>query len=252
MLFHRGWQVYLRQRRETRRARDQIERLRVTQPELWIQSPTPLVTVRIATYNRGRLVAERAIASAQAQSHANIEILVVGDHCDQATADAVMSVRDDRIRFVNLEKRGDYPTQPERRWMVAGEAPMNHALTIAEGAWLAPLDDDDEFTPDHVEALLDACRSRQLDFAYGIANMEMSEGVWAPTGSWPLRQGQIIHAAVLYSMALRTMRHDIDSWRLHEPGDWNLWHRMRDAGVRMGFVDQVVTRHFLEARHLLT
>jgi hypothetical protein len=125
---------------------------------------------------------------------------------------------------------------------------MNHALTIATGDWLAPLDDDDEFTPDHVEVLLDACRTRQLEFAYGVANMELSDGEWVPVGAWPLREGRIVHASVLYSMSLRMLHHDVESWRLYEPGDWNLWHRMRDAGVRMGFVDHIVARHYRERR----
>jgi len=36
-----------------------------------------------------------------------------------------------------------------------------------------------------------------------------------------------------------------------EPNDWNLWRRMEEAGVRMGFVDHVVFRHYMEGRHRL-
>jgi glycosyltransferase involved in cell wall biosynthesis len=125
---------------------------------------------------------------------------------------------------------------------------MNRALEIFRGDWIAPLDDDDEFTSDHVEALLDACRSHDLEFAYGIAEMEVHPGSWEQVGSWPLRYGQIVHAAVLYNAQLRGFRHSIDAWRVHEPGDWNLWHRMRDAGVKMGFVPRIVCRHYLQAR----
>jgi hypothetical protein len=85
---------------------------------------------------------------------------------------------------------------------------------------------------------------------YGVADMETSPGQWEPVGSAPLRRGQIIHSAVLYSARLRMIRHDIESWRLEEAGDWNLWHRMRDAGARIGFLDHVVTRHHLEQREL--
>ncbi len=189
LLRYGGWRVWLRQRSEARRVRRELPEMRAVRPDIWLQGKPPLVTVRIATYDRGRLVAERAIASAQAQTHQNLEILVVGDHCDQATEDAVLSVADKRLRFVNLPVRGAYPSRPEHRWMVAGEAPMNHALDIAAGEWLAPLDDDDEFTPDHVEALLDACLTGSLDFAFGVADMEISEGEWTRVGNWPLREG---------------------------------------------------------------
>lgn len=248
ILFDGGWRVLQAERTEKVAMTSVLaERSRgaATSPQ------GPLVTVRIATYNRGRLVAERAIASALAQTHTNIEVVVVGDHCDADTERAVREVRDPRVRFENMPIRGAYPDDPMFRWMVAGSAPMNRALALARGDWLAPLDDDDEFTPDHIEVLLDACLSRSLDVAYGIADMEVCPGAWEPVGSWPPEPGKIIHASVLYSLALRPMEHSIDSWRLNEPGDWNLWRRMIAAGARFGFVDRVVVRHYLEYRDVL-
>src|SRR3954452_19677248 len=138
----------------------------------------PLVTVRIATYNRGPLVAERAIASALAQTYEHIEVLVVGDSCDEATERAVRSVRDARLRFVNLPARGLYPAHRRHRWMVAGTVPMNAAVTLARGAWIAPCDDDDELTDDHVEVLLAAARGRRLEFVYSKADWEILPGSW--------------------------------------------------------------------------
>lgn len=242
--------VWFRQRREVAQARTRLAVIRVEDPVVWIPSQPPLVTIRIATYDRGAMVRDRAIASALDQTYRNIEVVVVGDHCDAVTEAAVRSVHDPRIRFENMAERGRYPADPRYRWMVAGSAPMNRALDLAAGEWVAPLDDDDEFLPDHVDVLLDACRSRGLELAYGVAEMEVEPGVWELRGSAPLREGEIVHAAVLFRHALGFIRHDIESWRLYEPADWNVWHRMRDAGVRVGFVDRVVTRHFLERREL--
>ncbi len=211
----------------------------------------PLVTVRIATYNRGRLVAERALASAIAQTYDNLEILVVGDCCDEATANAVLSVDDPRIKFVNLPERGRYPADAELRWMVAGSTPMNHGVELARGEWIAPLDDDDEFTPDHVEVLLRECLARDLDFAWGIAESERSNGTWAHQGAPSLQRGNICHSAVFYHRRIAAIRHDLDAWRLDEPGDWNLWSRFARAGAAMGFVDRVVTRHYEERREVV-
>ena len=53
---------------------------------------------------------------------------------------------------------------------------MNRALDLVKGDWIAPLDDDDEFTDDHIEVLLAATRDQGLEFAYGIAEMEDAEG----------------------------------------------------------------------------
>jgi len=206
----------------------------------------PLVTVRIATYNRGPIVAERAISSAIRQTYKRLEILVIGDHCDTATEQAVRSVRDPRVRFINLAERGLYPTDPMLRWMVAGATPMNAALMIAQGAWIAPCDDDDEITDNHVELLLHEARRRRLEFVWSKAAMEIEAGTWAEVGRVPLAWGGITHGSVLYAGALRFFRHNENSWKLAEPGDWNLWRRMKAAGVKMGFVNQVTYRHYLE------
>jgi hypothetical protein len=45
---------------------------------------------------------------------------------------------------------------------------------------------------------------------------------------------------------LAFFRYDVDSWRYGEPADWNMWRRMMEAGVRVGFVDRIVGRHHLE------
>jgi glycosyltransferase involved in cell wall biosynthesis len=208
--------------------------------------PEPLVTVRIATYNRGPLVAERAIASSLRQSYERLEILVVGDHCDEATERAVSGVKDERLRFVNLPVRGSYPTDPTRRWMVAGAAPMNLGLVLAEGKWIAPCDDDDELTEDHVEILLAKARNSGVEFIWSQAEAEQSPGVWQVLGSEPLAQGRISHGTVLYSSHLRHFRHSMTSWKMDEPADWNMWRRMARAGVRMGFLPRVTYRHYLE------
>ena len=112
-LFYRGAALvldagFLEALRETREVRASRARLTDLRREGAVSPPgaNPLVTVRIATYNRGPLVAKRAIASALAQTYSNLEILVVGDHCDEATEAAVRSVDDPRIVFHNLPKRG--------------------------------------------------------------------------------------------------------------------------------------------------
>ncbi len=230
--------------------RETLERLRGGRDVCWTEESTldPLVTIRIPTFNRGRLAVERSIASALAQTYGNIEIVVVGDGATPETVDAVTSVRDPRLRFENLP-RPTYPADPERRWQVAGTYATNHGLELARGAWIAPLDDDDEFTPDHVEVLLAVALEHRLELVYGQSLMEMSDGTWGLVGSWPPAQGAFCHGSVLYAADLKFFRYDPDAWRLNEPGDWNMWRRMLEAGVRMGRVEHVVYRHYAEARH---
>lgn len=204
------------------------------------------MTVRIATYNRARILLERTLPTVLSQTYRNLEILIVGDHCTDDTAERVAAVGDPRIRFINLPERGRYPAAGFARWCVAGAAPMNFALTEAKGEWLAPLDDDDEFTLDHVQVMLDACRERRLEMCWGIARMMLETNEWRDVGAPRLRRDHVCHSAVFYWTGLRFLRHEWNCWKMGEPGDWNLWRRMKWSGVRTGFVNQRVAVHHAE------
>ncbi|MHB8780407.1 MAG: glycosyltransferase family 2 protein [Candidatus Geothermincolia bacterium] len=206
----------------------------------------PLVSVRIPTFNRSALLIERAVKSILAQTYQSFEIVVVGDHCTDDTGERLAALNDPRIRFTNLAKRGVYPTKPELRWLVAGLDAANIGIRLSRGEWLTHLDDDDEFTPDHIERLLEACYENDYEFVYGVMEMEKKDGTWERLGAWPPRCGSICHGAILYSARLQHFEYTIDSWKVNRPADWNLWNRMKRAGVRMGFVDAVVGRHYRE------
>jgi hypothetical protein len=209
----------------------------------------PLVSVVIPTYSRGRILAERSLASVLAQTYRNIEVVVVGDHATDETLEAIRVVDDPRVRFENLPERSPYPADPEAAWMCVGSRPYNRAVDLARGQWIAPHADDDEFTPDHVETLLSVALEHRLEFVYGDSWMETAEGPWVRLGEWPPKLAGFCAGAVLYASPLRYMGLDDQCWRENEPNDWNLWRRMLDAGVRAGHVDKIVFRHYVEARH---
>ena len=115
----------------------------------------PLVTIRIPTYVRSGLLVERALRSIARQTHQNFEVIVVGDGCTNDTAERIEEFGDPRISSVNLPYRYPYPEDPEHRWSVAGAPGVNAATELARGSWLAMLNDDDEFEPQHLECLLE-------------------------------------------------------------------------------------------------
>jgi predicted SAM-dependent methyltransferase/acetyltransferase-like isoleucine patch superfamily enzyme len=209
----------------------------------------PLISVRIPTFNRARLLTERSIPSVLAQTYQNFEIVVVGECCTDDTAERVAGIGDPRIRFENMTERPDYPSDRRAFWQVAGVVAVNRALDGCTGDWIAPLDDDDEWTPDHLEVLLRKALDEDLEFVYGKMAKETGPGVWEDVGSWPLEFAKICHPSVLYSAVAGFMRYDVEAWKLDEPADWNMWRRMREAGLRIGFVDQVVGRHYAEGSH---
>jgi len=206
----------------------------------------PLVSVLIPTYNRVQVLVERCIPSVLNQTYQNFEIVIVGDNCSEQMSEIIRNLDDERIKFYNLPERGRYPSNPEYRWMVAGTTPRNKSIELCSGEWIAPLDDDDEFSKNHIETLLSYALENDYEMVYGKVEMELNPNDWKELGSYPLKCGSISHLSVLYHSKLKFFKYDVNAWKYEEPADWNMWRRMNEAGVRIGFINKVVGRHYLE------
>jgi len=102
----------------------------------------PAVTVLVPTFNRRRYLAE-ALASVVRQSYRNLQIIVIKDGGEDVT-DIVNSFGDERLIFIDRkENRGKAFS-------------LNEALLRAEGKYVAYLDDDDLYYPNHIETLVNA------------------------------------------------------------------------------------------------
>lgn len=206
------------------------------------EDPNPLVSVRIASYQNTEALMNVAVPSVLQQSHTNIELIIVNDGPNPATRNAIEALADPRIKYVEFPVRSAYPPDPQLRWMVAGSPGMNKGASLAVGRWIAPLDDDDEFAPDHIEKLLQVARRDRAEFAYGaIKQNRLLTRESVTIFSDPPSAGQISMQAAIYHAGLRFISYDTESWRSDEPGDWNLIRRMSDAGVRMAATTDVVT-----------
>jgi hypothetical protein len=203
----------------------------------------PLVSVCIPTYSNAEALAKRSIPSVLAQTYQNIELVIVGDAATPEVEEAVRSFDDPRIRFQNLAIRGPYPTDPVQFWFVAGTGPGNECLRLARGQWIAHNSDDDVFTPDHVEVLLNAARKRELELVYGRIRMLDPDGKEMILGTFPPdRPGQVGVQASLLHRSLRAFPHELLVF--NTPGDW-AWHRrMIRIGVRMGMIDDIVLDYY--------
>jgi hypothetical protein len=124
--------------------------------------------------------------------------------------------------------------------MVQSVTPLRKAAEILRGEWVAHLDDDDVFTPDHVETLLDFAIRNDFELVYGISRRETSPGVWENRGHPDFGLGICLPSAALYRSYLNVIPHDLGSWRLGMVHDKHRWRRMYHAGVRTGFLDRVV------------
>lgn len=115
---------------------------------------SPLVSVIIATYNRSAVLAH-AIESVRRSTITDWELIVVGDHCTDDTAGVVAAIADPRITFVNLPVN-------------AGEqsAANNEGIRLARGRYVAFLNHDDLYFPDHLETSLARCRATGADLVW--------------------------------------------------------------------------------------
>jgi glycosyltransferase involved in cell wall biosynthesis len=191
----------------------------------------PLVSVCVATYNRARLLRDRSVRSLLAQTYRNIEIIVVGDGCSDETAATMAEIDDPRLTFVNLEKRGDYPEDPFLRWMVAGTAALNHALSMAKGDFITHLDDDDEHAPERVEALLSHIVKIRADLLFHPFRYEAGSGEWRVNPAASFKVGQVTTSSIFYHNFFRHIQWDIRAYRYLEPGDWNRLRKLKFLGA---------------------
>jgi glycosyltransferase involved in cell wall biosynthesis len=208
-----------------------------------------LVSVVIPTFNRNDSLFSRSLPSALRQTHRDLDVHVV---CDGMAGDELAdlerraaALNDSRVRFWHIPRQS-YPEDPGERWCVLGLNARNHGLDHAEGDWVAPLDDDDEWTDDHVEVLLQAARGG-FDFAYGKSIAYGPDGaVVGHYGNWPPGHFQFCDGAQLYRNGMG-YRYDPDCVKRGLPEDGDLWDRMVAGGVSFTFVPTVV-HHYYPAR----
>jgi hypothetical protein len=206
------------------------------------EDPEPLVSVRIASFEKTEQLMDVAIRSVLDQSYQNFEVIVVNDGPNKKTRKAIAKLRDSRIHYEEFAERSRYPSDSHARWMVAGSPGMNRGADLARGVWLAPLDDDDAFSADHLEKLLALARRKRAELAYGaLIQRNLITNTEARIWSSPPAISQFSFQGAIYLRALHSLfRYDESSWLVNEPGDWNLIRRMSAAGVRMAGTPDVV------------
>jgi hypothetical protein len=205
----------------------------------------PLVSVVLTAGAGDGRSAARALSSVLAQTYQNFELIVVVDPAEAGVAEAARSLNDPRVVCEGLPPGGDESeTTPE----ALDSRAFNRALELVRGTWIAPLAADDEFTPDHLAILLSAAIDNRLEFVYGQTWAEAPDRTWSRVGQWPPSPDSIGACSMIYSAALSPLKRDEESWREGETSDWNLWRRMWQGGVRMGYVSRPVVRHNLVER----
>ena len=100
----------------------------------------PLFSVVVPTWNRRATIGE-AVASALGQNVADLEVIVVDDGSTDGSAEVLAALDDPRLRVIIQPNAG-------------AAAARNRGIAEARGRYVAFLDSDDRFFPDHLTDLL--------------------------------------------------------------------------------------------------
>ena len=190
---------------------------------------------------------DRTIPALLAQSHQDIEIIVIGDGTPRGLWERVEALEDPRIRSRRLPSRTRYPDDPLSLWMVAGWRARNVGAQMATGDWILWMSDDDILPERSIDALLDVARRRpEVELVSGVqqAGLERTRRTTLENADHglPLR---VIGMPLLCRSSLRAFRWNRHSWRKswNRPCDYDLLERMGRLGVVMDITDELVVIH---------
>jgi len=208
------------------------------------EKANPLVTVCISTDNRANLLLNRSLQSVVNQTYRNLEIIVIGDCCTDNTEDVIKTFNDPRIHFENLPEHGAYPTEPFERWMVAGTIPLNRALELASGDFVTHLDDDDEFTPERIEKLVNYAKETRADFIFHPFWWESGTDQWVIVPAGALALANVTTSSVFYHRWFKHVPWDINAYKYAEPGDWNRFKKAKELDAKLARFPELLTRKY--------
>jgi glycosyltransferase involved in cell wall biosynthesis len=119
-------------------------------------------------------------------------------------------------------------------------------VALAQGAWIAPIDQDDEWTEDHLEVLVAAALRTGAEVIYGVGQVMIPDDNETYFGVWPPALGDFGFQVAIYHADLISFLYDVNAYLVNDPADWNLARRMLEAGVRFEFVEKIVTTYYVK------
>ncbi len=138
-----------------------------------------MVSVIMPAYNAADCI-RASVESVLRQSYRNLELLVIDDGSQDATADVLGGIlsEDSRVRLIRQENQG-----------VSGA--RNTGLEQAKGTWIAFLDADDFWKEDFLEQVYHAAEKSRSDFVYARTMEKFMDGREAVVGPQPSVAGTL-------------------------------------------------------------
>lgn len=218
------------------------------------------VSVIISTYNRPEML-DRALESVCAQTYTDFDVWVIDDFSDDEKAiEAVLSKWDGLFgdRGITL--------WPARMPFNTGYqcAPKNAGILYSNGAFIAYLDDDNTWHPDHLEKLVEAILNGEHDMVYGgHTYVNETDNSDLPVGNSPAQPwdtcklrvenyidtSDILHTRGGAWILLRDWRYIWDE-TMRRFGDWNFVLRWASADLTAAPVDRILSTYYWHGSNL--
>lgn len=195
----------------------------------------PLVSVITPTWHqRHELLLNRCIPSVQAQAYPKVEHVIVSDGPDPELAGKLLELASGSalyhpVHFAQLPEH-----DPGQHW---GHHARLHGIEMAQGEYIAYVDDDDSLRPDHVRLLAGLLRDDpSVDWAYSLMASHSNGGGWTPIGTRPPVCNQLGTPMIMHRRSI--LEHG--TWGPPSPTeDWELAERWLNAGRVYGHVPEV-------------
>jgi glycosyltransferase involved in cell wall biosynthesis len=204
----------------------------------------PVVTAIVNTYERPTKL-RSALSSVLAQDFSDFEVIVIHDGPSSARTKHVceefaekFTARSIPFQHVATSENSGYQCTPK-----------NVATWMARGDYIAYLDDDNEWTPDHLSVLLHAIEEEHKwpDFTYGRREYRFANGYTSDklrTGPSPFVP---FEKEALERMSASPMANFIDT----SFGDWEFFSRgIFFSGWRGKAVDKVVQYYYWHGENI--
>jgi glycosyltransferase involved in cell wall biosynthesis len=193
---------------------------------------SPRVTVIIPTYNWSTVL-PYAINSVLAQTMPDFELIVVGDACTDDSEQVVASIKDPRVRWINLAVNSGHQAGPN-----------NRGLQEARGEFIAYLGHDDLWLGHHLQCTTDTLDRTGAGVAHSLL-MSISPGEEIGRPVLPIAE---VGSAPSCTVHRRCVTEKIGGWRdyrnLDIPPESDLFQRAQAVGFEAVFVPRLTALKF--------
>lgn len=184
----------------------------------------PLVSVVTPTWRRHETLGD-SLRSVQAQAHQRWEHLIVSDGPDPALR-ARLADRWPGVRYLEMPSHDD-----RSRW---GVKARQLGWVEAKGEFVAYLDDDDTWRPNHLRNVLGAMAAVKAAVGWGSAMVHFPDQTMAILGGEP-KYGRVQTSMIVHRRDLL----DVETWREGDLPDCDLLAAWLAKGVRYAWAPEV-------------